>query len=74
VKKSIDSRLEDLEKKSRERPVIIVWQDLDNRELYHVGGRDAASMMTWDEIEEKYQDYVVIRVTYADGNRESALL
>lgn len=74
MKKSIDSRLEDLEKKSRELPVIIVWQDIDDPELYHVGSRESETLLPWDQVEEKYQDYVVIRVTYADGNREQALL
>jgi hypothetical protein len=56
VKKGIEGRLEDLEKKSRERPVIIVWQDLDDPELYHVGSRESETLMTWDQVEEKYQD------------------
>ena len=66
--KAVDTRLTHLEKFSSDadRPYLAVYQDLEDRDVYHLRSRDADEVMTWPEIEAKYEDHVIFRVTYVD--------
>jgi hypothetical protein len=65
---TIKSRLRRLEKKQRPsgtRPIIPIFQDLDDPDLWHPGNRKA-DPISWDQVEADYNDYMIIKVTYTD--------
>jgi hypothetical protein len=43
--------------------MIPIFQDLDDPDLWHPGGRDAEPI-SWDQVEADYSDYLVIKVVY----------
>jgi hypothetical protein len=63
TKQTINKRLDQLENKHQERPMIPIFQDLDDPDLWHPGGRDAEPI-SWDQVEADYSDYLVIKVVY----------
>lgn len=68
MSKTINNRLDQLEQRSKpEQPMIPIFQDLDDPDLWHPGGRDA-DPITWDQVEAEYADYLVLVVRYKRGD------
>jgi hypothetical protein len=67
----IRTRLTDMEKADRagDRPIIAVFQDLDDRDTYHIGSRDSDEVMSWPDIDARYEDWTVFKVDYVDNWR-----
>jgi len=63
TKKTIKNRVYDLENAHSEKPIISVFQDLTDREKWHIGDKEG-DPVTWDQVEAEYSDYVIIRVIY----------
>lgn len=68
---TIRRRLTNIEKASCAggRRYIAVFQDLDDRDTYHVGSRDSDEVMSWPEIDARYQGWTVFKVVYEDNWR-----
>lgn len=67
--RSIEGRLDRLDRPGGDRPFIAVYQDLDDRDLYHVGSRDSDLVMTMDQVDTRYQGWTVFMVIYEDNWR-----
>ena len=68
--RSIEGRLDRLDRTPEgDRPLLVVYQDLDDRDLYHVGSRYSDQVMTWTEIEDQHPDHVIFKVEYIDNWR-----
>jgi hypothetical protein len=62
--KSIKSRLEQLENKERKNEIVVIFQDLDNPDLWYIGGPREGEPVTWDQVLRDYSDYDLIKVEY----------
>jgi hypothetical protein len=69
-KQAINKRLVQLESSKPERPVIAIFQDYDDPNIWHENtraqGGDPGEPMTWDQVKKKYSNHDLIRVTYTD--------
>lgn len=68
TKQTIKGRLNDLENRNHTRPMIVIYQDWDDPNQWHPGGRDA-DPMTRNEAEKKYSDHTIIQVTHVNNWR-----
>jgi hypothetical protein len=68
---SIRRRLTNIEKVNctADGGFIAVFQDLDDRDLYHVGSRDSDQVMSWPDIDVRYEGWTVFKVDYVDNWR-----
>ena len=71
--KTVNTRLDRLEMSSTDsdRPLLVVYQDLEDRDIYHLKSRDGDQVMTWPEIDTMYRDHVIFKVDYVDNWRSS---
>ena len=63
MKKSINSRVDDLEKGHGKRPMIAIFEDRDDPNLWHPARRES-DPISWAEVEAEYDEYLIIKVTY----------
>jgi len=64
MKKTIKSRIDDLETKQKpDRPIISIIQDRDDPDLWHPGN-SAADPISWDQVEAEFGDYLIIKASY----------
>ena len=68
---SIRRRLTDIERSSTTdgRSYIAVYQDQDDRDLYHVGSRYGDEVMSWPDIDARYEGWTIFKVDYMDNWR-----
>ena len=71
TKKSISSRLENLENQHPDRPFKAIFQDWDDPTLWHTDSQQGAGSYTWDEIEAIYPDHDFIQVKYTTDWRDT---
>lgn len=69
--RTIKTRIRGLENQNPERPIKAVYQDWDDRNLWHDRPRnEKADPLTWDQVLEKYPDHDFIKVIYEKVWRE----
>lgn len=68
MSKTIKNRIEGLEQSNPDRPMIAIYQDWDDKNLWRPGNRKA-DPMTWNEAEKKYSDHVIFKVTHTENWR-----
>jgi hypothetical protein len=68
---SIRRRLTNIEKvnSTADGGFIAVFQDLDDRDTYHIGSRDSDEVMSWPDIDARYEGWTVFKVDYVDNWR-----
>ena len=62
---SINKRIEELEKRKKDLPVLIVWECFNKPGYWNVDGED----ITWEEVETRYSNREIVRVVYVDDWR-----
>lgn len=62
--KSIKARLSELENQTQDKPLLAIFQDWDNPDLWYIGGPRKGEPVTWDQVEANYSGYQLIRVVY----------
>jgi len=62
---TINKRIEDLETRKPDLPVLIIWEDLEKPGLWIVNGES----VTWAEVETRYANREIIKVVYVDDWR-----
>jgi len=63
MQKTIKSRVDDLEKGHGKRPMIAIFEDRDDPNLWHPARRES-DPISWEEVEAEYDEYLIIKVTY----------
>jgi len=68
IVKTIDKRIEELEKRKNPTDILVLWGDYDNPDICRLGD----DVFTWAEAEQRFgKDYVLICVKYAEGDYEN---
>jgi len=62
---TINKRIEALENKKNDLPVVVVWEDLETPGLWKVNDEK----MTWSEFEKRYLGRDIVKVIYIDDWR-----
>lgn len=72
MKKTIKARLYDLENRDGKPPIKPIYQDLDDPNIWYESNQRSGGHgkpMTWDQVENKYPDHMIIKVVYTDDWR-----
>lgn len=70
MNKSIKSRINDLENKTPELPIMVLWGDWDDPDLFYTDSDRQGDPITWEAAEAKYsRDYQIIKVVYTQDWR-----
>lgn len=68
--KTINKRVEELETRHENKPILVLWGDWDNSEMCHVGGMLADETMPWEDAIERFEEKnTLICVNYVDDWR-----
>lgn len=64
-KSDLERRITKLENAAHGLPMMVLWGDWDNPELFYTDSDREGEAITWQAAEAKYgQDYQIIKVTY----------